>query len=68
MDDDQLTGITQKLRRYPNLYSRWNKEFLNLKQPNDKVGRYFYEGLGKTALALVRDGVTIATFTAFSNL
>ena len=68
LDDDQLTAITQKLRQYPSLYSRWSREFIKLKQPNDKVGRYCSEATGKTALALVRDEVTIATFSATSNL
>ena len=68
LDNEEITVVSKRLSRYPALFARWNKEFLEVHRPGDRVGRYVSKYNQKTALAVVRDHVVVATFAAFSNL
>ncbi len=68
LDRNQLAVITKKLARNPEQYSRWKKEFIKIKRPGDKIGRYISNIDGKTSLAVIRNNSIIATFRTNTNL
>ncbi len=68
LDEEALAAVSTKLSRYPALFARWEREFVGVRRPSDKIARYVSEHDERTALAVIRGNVVITTFSTLTSL
>jgi hypothetical protein len=66
--EEEVARLTEKLSRYKVLGAKW-AEFLAKKRLADQLWRFVnHANRGKTAIAVVRNGVPIADYWVFGDL
>ncbi len=66
--EEEVARLTEKLSRYKGLGVKW-AAFLAKRRSTDQIWRFVnHANQGKTALAIVRNGVPIADYRVFGDL
>ena len=65
LGDDELKQITTKLNRYATVGPKWSA-FVALKKESDEFWRYREDD--RTAIAIVRKGMPVASFRTFGSI
>jgi len=65
LDQPELEQITIKLKRYATVAPKWGA-FLALKSDSDELWRYREDD--RTAIAIVRNGMPVASFRTFGSI